>query len=117
MALPTLTYQRYRELGGQAQEEQFNDLLPWALCAVEDAIFPHDHVDDWQIPGYERALLVTIEYDRTTGASHGLDDIGGSFSIGSFSHSGLSQGDWKVTQQRMIARALTGTGLNCKVVL
>lgn len=117
MALPTLTYQRYVELGGQAQEEQFNELLPWALCAVEDAIFPHDHVKDWQLQGYERALLVALEYDRATGSTHGMDDYGGSFSIGSFSQSGLTQGDWKQTQQRVIARALTGTGLNCKVVL
>lgn len=117
MALPTLTYQRYRELGGQAQEEQFKELLPWALNAVEDVIFPHDYIEEWQMQGYERALLVALEYDRTTGSTHGMDDIGGSFSIGSFSQSGQAQGDWKQTQQRAIARALTGTGLNCKVVL
>lgn len=118
MALPTMTYYEYLDEGGEAPEEEFAMLLPWALSAVAHEIWPHESVDAAQLDAYRRAVTAAIDADRITGGMHGM--LGGSsVSIGSFSMGGSTSGSDSGSGQivQAIRQALTGSGLLCKVVM
>lgn len=116
MSAPTLTYARYRELGGSAGEDAFAASLPWASRHVAAACWPNEPAPDTE-GAWLAAVAAAVDVDVEWGGTHGTGDSG-SLSIGGFSTSGGSGGEPFADElTRAVSDALAGTGLLCRVVV
>jgi hypothetical protein len=116
MSAPTLTYARYRELGGSAGEDAFAASLPWASRHVAAACWPNEPAPDTE-GAWLAAVAAAVDVDVEWGGTHGAGDSG-SLSIGGFSTSGGSGGEPFADElTRAVSDALAGTGLLCRVVV
>lgn len=116
MSAPTLTYQRYRELGGSAGEDAFAASLPWASRHVAAVCWPNEPASDTE-GAWLAAVAAAIDVDAEWGGTHGAGDSG-SLSIGGFSTSDGSGGESFADElSHAVSDALAGTGLLCRVVV
>ncbi|WP_298578721.1 hypothetical protein [uncultured Olegusella sp.] len=115
MAWPELTYSRYQQLGGTADEQTFTACLKPCSAAVKAICHPNEP-KSWQQEAAEQAITAAIDYDTATGASHGAEG-GGSVRIGDFSLGAVPDtAAWKTGIKSAIADTLVGTGLLCQVM-
>lgn len=115
MAWAELTYTRYQQLGGTVDEQTFNICSKPCLHAVKAACYPNEP-EPWQQEAAEQAIVAAIEYDASTGMTHGAGG-GGSLRIGDFSLGAVPDATaWKAGIKAAIADVLVGTGLLCQVI-
>ena len=115
MAWPELTYTRYQQLGGTADEQTFTACLKPCSAAVKAICHPNTP-EPWQLEAAERAIAAAVDYDATTGMSHGAS-AGGSVHIGDVTLNAAPEtAVWKTGIKSAIADALVGTGLLCQVI-
>lgn len=116
MALPSVTYSRYQELGGKLDQGAFDASCPAAVAAVREVIGFNEPQDDEDLEAYERAVCAAIAVDNQYGASGGIGERLSSVTLGRFSAS-LSSGDgggaspYDADMERAITRELTGSTL------
>lgn len=115
MAWPELTYTRYQQLGGTADEQTFTACLKPCSAAVKAICHPNTP-KPWQLEAAERAIVAAVDYDVTTGMSHGAS-AGGSVHIGDVTLNAAPDATtWKSGVKAAITNVLIGTGLLCQVI-
>lgn len=115
MPLPSVTYSTYSEHGGKLEEGAFEASLRAAVSAVRDIIGYNEPQDDDDVVAYIRAVCAAVDVDAAYGASGGIGEGLGSFTLGSFSATMASaQGSaspYDTDMRRAIRRELVGSGL------
>lgn len=114
MALPELTYERYSQLGGKLDLEDFDASRRAAHAAVRYVVGFNKPEGPEQTEAYERAVAAAVDVDAYYGASGGVGEAAASTTLGKFSISGLSDSGtsaYDLDMRRAIRRELSGTGL------
>lgn len=116
MGLPSLTYERYTELGYKLDEDSFNASLRAATAAVKEIIGYNEPMDEEDVEAYERAICAGISVDYEYGASGGIAENVSSIRLGRFdvSMGGASNGSsssYDHDISRAIIRELMGSSL------
>lgn len=121
MALPEVTYSDYQAWGGQLEEAAFTASLPAGRAAVRRIIGFNVPDGDAQEAAYRAAVCAAADVDAAYGATGGIGEASGGFSIGSFSMAGASSADgaggYDSDMERAIYGELSGTGLLYQGVL
>ena len=116
MELPSVTYDRYMELGGKVEESGFDASLGAAVSAVREVIGYNEPMDDEDVCAYERAVCAAIAVDYAYGASGGIGERIASVTLGRFSASTgagstFASSPYDEDMQRAIRRELIGSSL------
>ncbi len=114
MAFPEVTYERYVQLGGRLDLEDFDASRSAAHAAVRHVVGFNEPESPEQTEAYERSVGAAVDIDHYYGASGGVGEAAASISLGKFSASGLSDGGasaYDIDMRRAIRRELSGTGL------
>lgn len=116
MALPSVTYERYRDLGGTLPRGAFSASLGAAVRAVREVVGFNAPEDADDVEAYERAVRAAVDVDSAYGASGGIGERVASVTLGRFSAtsatsatSGMTPYDADMT--RAIMRELSGSSL------
>lgn len=122
MELPKLTYEEYKELGGEYEEEDFKLSLLNAEAFVRNLIGFNVPVNEIQTEAYKRAVAAAVDVDVVYGHSGGAGEGLGSVQIGSYSEttwkdtSSASTTAYDTDMERAVRYQLVRTGLLCQVV-
>lgn len=116
--LPTVTYERYQELGGKLRVDAFEASLRAAMASIRE-IIGFNVPNEANLEAYERAVCAAVDVDAYYGASGGVGEHMISATLGSFSASFGSnvQGSisapstYDLDMHRVIRQELTGSGL------
>lgn len=111
MPLPSVTYSTYSEHGGKLEEGAFEASLRAAVSAVRDIIGFNEPQDTGDEDAYIRAVCAAVDVDAAYGASGGIGEGLGSFTLGSFSASQGQTSSYDIDMTRAIRRELIGSGL------
>ena len=116
MALPEVTYDDYAEWGGTLSEDAFGASLGHARARVREFVYLNEVDTDERIAAFKAAVCAAVDVDAAYGASGGIAEGSGGFTIGSFSMSaqggsGSASSAYDRDMARAIRAELSGTGL------
>jgi hypothetical protein len=116
MELPSVTHERYKELGGTLEAEDFNASIAAAVAAVREIIGYNEPADQDDVEAYERAVCAAVAVDNTYGASGGIGENLASVTLGRFSASmgsgaAGSASLYEQDMRRAVRRELIGSSL------
>ena len=123
MALPEVTYADYQAWGGQREAGAFSASLAAAKAAVRRIIGFNVPEGEAQEAAYTNAVCAAVDVDAAYGATAGIGEASGGFTIGSFTYGGRSsasdsaQSPYDQDMERVIYGELSGTGLLYQGVL
>ena len=121
MALPEVTYADYQAWGGQREAGAFSASLAAAKAAVRRIIGFNVPEGTAQVAAYKNAVCAAVDVDAAYGATAGIGEASGGFTIGSFTYGGGAASEglsaYDSDMERMIYNELTGSGLLYQGVL
>lgn len=114
MAFPEVTYERYVQLGGRLDLEDFDASRSAAHAAVRYVVGFNSPEGAEQEEACERAVCAAADADYLHGASGGVGECLSSVTVGSFSATEAAPdgtSGYERDMRRVIRRELSGTGL------
>ncbi len=116
MAFPQPTYAQYQGWGGKLGEEAFGASLAAATALVRHIVGFNEVDTDVREQAAIRAVCAAVDVDAAYGATGGIGESGGGFSIGSFRMDGGSdaaagRSAYMADLYAAVERELSGTGL------
>ncbi len=113
MALPSVTYEHYTDMGGTLSQEAFTASLGAAVRAVREVMGFNSPKDAEDAEAYSRAVCAAVDVDSAYGASGGIGERVASVTLGKFSAASATNGEspYDADMTRAIMRELSGSSL------